>query len=322
MRRSEAFVLRYDREGREPGELVRAETRADGERSICTCLPGPIEVAIQVRDAGIWRHVGWYGEGGLVTDRSQATVIEVGDSDVTGIEIRLTAGLVDLPEVQPPRVQGTVLGPDGTPLAGIGVWVWGGSYENSKIERSAPDGTFDIAHQNGTFVLRIYSWEDEAWRFLGYYGKGGFTPHEAQAAEIEVAGADVSGIEIRLPGRIRGTVRSPDGAPAEGIALWLRDESTDENKFVGVSPDGTFDVLYGDGTFTLRVYTSIDGRWHPIGWYGGKSGFTPHEAQGRLDRGQRRRRQRHRDPAPGADPGHGARPRRGTSRGNRPLAAG
>ena len=269
-------LLMTERGGRQ--ESWFTETRADGTFDLHV-LRGPIDVAIHVREDGTWRHVGWYGEGGLVTDRSQATVIEVGDTDVTGIEIRLTAGLVDLPEVQPPRVQGTVLGPDGTPLAGIGVWVWGGSYENSKIERSAPDGTFDIAHQNGTFVLRIYSWEDEAWRFLGYYGKGGFTPHEAQAAEIEVAGADVSGIEIRLPGRIRGTVLGLDGEPAEGIALWLRDESTDENKFVGVSPDGTFDVLYGDGTFTLRVYTSIDGRWHPIGWYGGETGFTADEEQ-------------------------------------------
>ena len=154
-----------------------------------------------------------------------------------------------------------------------------GPYENSPIQRSAPDGTFDIAHQNGTFVLRIYSWEDGAWRLLGYYGKGGFTPHEAQAAEIEIAGADVAGIEIRLPGRIRGTVLGLDGAPAEGIALWLRDESTDDHKFVGVSSDGTFDVLYGDGTSNLRVSTLRDGLWHYIGWYGGVTGFTPHEAQ-------------------------------------------
>ena len=269
-------LLMTERDGRQESWLT--ETRADGTFDLHV-LRGPIEVAIHVREDGTWRHVGWYGEGGLMTDRSQATVIEVGDTDVTGIEIRLTAGLVDLPEVQPPRVQGTVLGPDGEPLEGIGVWVWGGSYENSTIERSAPDGTFDIAHQNGTFTLRIYTWKDEVWHLLGYYGKTGFTPREEQAASIEVAGADVSGIEIRLPGRIRGTVRGPDGAPAEGIALWLRDESTDDYKFVGVSPDGTFDVLYGNGTFTLRVSTWKDGGWHLLGYYGGETGFTPVEAQ-------------------------------------------
>ena len=254
------------------------ETRVGGEFDLHV-LDGLMALRIDVRQDGAWRHVGWYGEGGLVTDRSRATTIEVDRSDVSGIEIRLPADPEDLAAVEPPRVQGTVLGPDGTPLAGIGVWVWGGPYENSPIQRSAPDGTFDIAHQNGTFVLRIYSWEDGAWRLLGYYGKGGFTPHEAQAAEIEIAGADVAGIEIRLPGRIRGTVLGLDGAPAEGIALWLRDESTDDHKFVGVSSDGTFDVLYGDGTSNLRVSTLRDGLWHYIGWYGGVTGFTPHEAQ-------------------------------------------
>ena len=269
-------LLMTERDGRQESWLT--ETRADGTFDLHV-LRGPIEVAIHVREDETWRHVGWYGAGGFATDRSQATVIEVGDTDVTGIEIRLTAGIVDLPEVQPPRVQGTVLGPDGTPLAGIGVWVWGGSSDNSKLETTAPDGTFDIAHQNGTFVLRIYSWKDEGWRLLGYYSATGFTPVEAQAAEIEVDGADVSGIQIRLPWRIRGTVLGPDGAPAEGTALWLRDESTDDNKFVGVSSDGTFDVVYGDGTFTLLVYTWKDEGWRHIGWYGGKTGFTPVEAQ-------------------------------------------
>ena len=258
-------------------ESWRTETRADGEFDLHV-FPGPIEVAIQVREAAAWRHVGWYGEDGLVTDRSRATVIEAGDSDVTDIEIRLGAKRADLPEVRPPRLQGTALGPGGEPLVGLGVGIWGGSPDTSKLGTTSADGTFDIPHQNGTFVLRIYTWKDEVWHLLGYYGESGFTPHEAQAASIEVAGADVTGIEIRLPGWIRGTVRTAAGAPAEGVAVWLWDESTGENKFVGVSADGTFEVLYGDGTFVLRIYTWKDEVWHLLGYYG-ESGFTPHEAQ-------------------------------------------
>ena len=270
-------LLMTERGGRQ--ESWFTETRADGTFDLHV-LRGPIDVAIHVREDGTWRHVGWYGEGGLVTDRSQATVIEVGDTDVTGIEIRLTAGLVDLPEVQPPRVQGTVLGPDGTPLAGIALWLRDESTDENKFVGVSPDGTFDVRYGDGTFTLRVSTSRDGLWHYIGWYGGvTGFTPHEAQAAEIEVAGANVSGIEIRLPGRIRGTVLGPDGEPAEGIALWLRDESTDDHKFVGVSSDGTFDVRYGDGTFTLRVSTSRDGLWHYIGWYGGVTGFTPHEAQ-------------------------------------------
>ena len=191
----------------------------------------------------------------------------------------LPADPEDLTAAEPPRVRGTVVGPGGAPVEGSGVWVWGGSTDSSKLGTTSADGTFDIEHQSGTFVLRIYTWKDETWHLLGYYGPGGFTPHEAQASSIEVDGADVSGIRIRLPPRIRGTVLGPDGRPAEGIALWLWDESTGDNKFVGVSSDGTFDVLYGKGTFTLRVDTRRDGLWHHVGWYGGETGFTPDEEQ-------------------------------------------
>ncbi len=253
------------------------ETGRDGTFNL-RVLAGSIEAKVYVQQAGHWLHLGWYGEGGFVTDRSQATVIEVDDGDVIEIQIRLPEDPADLTAVEPPRVQGTVLGPDGEPLDGLGVWVWVGSTDNSKLGRVSADGTFDIAHQNGTFVLRIYTWKDEAWDLLGYYGEGGFTPYEARATSIEVDGADVGGIEIRLPGPIQGTVLASDGQPAEGISLWLWDDATDDAKFVGVSSDGTFDVLSGDGTFTLRVYTRKDEAWHLLGYYG-EGGFTPDEAQ-------------------------------------------
>ncbi len=160
---------------------------------------GPIELKIYARPAGIWRHVGWYGEGGLATDRSQVTTIEVDGADVTGIGIRLPADPTDLPEARIPRVRGTALGPDGEPAAGVGVWVWGGSTDNSKFGGVSSDGTFDLDHQNGTFTLRVYSLEDGVWRHIGWYGEGGFTADRDSATVIEVDGADATGIEIRLP---------------------------------------------------------------------------------------------------------------------------
>ena len=154
------------------------------------------------------------------------------------------------------------------------MWVWGGSADESKIGRTSVHGTFDIAHQNGTFVIRIYRWKDKAWHLLGYYGESGFTLDEAEAASIEVDGADVSGIEIKLPWGIRGAVLGPDGAPADGVAVWLWDESTGGNKFIGILSDGALDVFSGDGRFTLRVYIWKDDVWHQIGWYGSETGFT------------------------------------------------
>ena len=146
------------------------------------------------------RIAGWYGEGGFATDRSRATVIEVDGADVSGIEIRLPADPADVPTVVIPRVQGTVLGPDGEPATGIGLWLWGGSPDNSRFEGNSSDGTFDLNHQNGTFTLRVYSLEDGVWRHIGWYGgEGGFTTDREQATVLEVDGAGVTGIEIRLP---------------------------------------------------------------------------------------------------------------------------
>ena len=146
------------------------------------------------------RIAGWYGEGGFTPDRSTATFIEVADSSVTSIEIRLPDNPADLPTATIPRIRGTVRGPDGEPATGISLWLRGGSPDNSKFAGNSSDGTFDIRHQNGTFTLLVYTLEHGAWRHIGWYGgESGFTSEPDQATVIEVAGADVTGIEIHLP---------------------------------------------------------------------------------------------------------------------------
>ena len=99
-----------------------------------------------------------------------------------------------------PKVRGTVLGPDGPPAERIGLWLWGGSNDSSKFGGISADGTFDLAHQSGTYVIRVYVWRDAAWDHIGWYGDDtGFTTDREQATEIEVDDATVTGIEIRLP---------------------------------------------------------------------------------------------------------------------------
>ena len=152
---------------------------------------------------------GWWKDGGgLTRECSETARIVISGADATDLVIRLPAGWDQgLPASEPPdwscaslpRVRGTVLGPDGEPATGIGLWLWGGSTDNSKFEGSTADGTFDLDHQDGTFTLQIYAWEGEGWRLVGWYGEGGFTSEPDQATVIEVAGADVTGIEIRLP---------------------------------------------------------------------------------------------------------------------------
>ena len=177
-----------------------AETTQDGTFDLHV-LTGTHTIKLFVREGSSWRHVGWYGgDDGFTTDVGQATVLDVDDGDVVDIQIRLPANPADLREAQIPRVQGTVLGPGGEPATGIGLWLWGGSTDNSKFAGNSSDGTFDLDHQNGTFTLRIYTLEDGAWRQIGWYGgERGFTADFDQATAIEVDGTDVTGIEIRLP---------------------------------------------------------------------------------------------------------------------------
>ena len=153
---------------------------------------------------------GWWKDGGgLTRECPEAARVIIRDADATGLVIRLPAGWdKDLPPSEPPdwsctarpRVRGSVLGPDGEPPAEIGVWLWGGSAENSKFEELSADGTFDLDHRDGTFSLRVYVWLDNAWHHVGWYGgESGFTTDRTEATVIEVDGEVVSGIEIRLP---------------------------------------------------------------------------------------------------------------------------
>ncbi|MYH67735.1 MAG: carboxypeptidase regulatory-like domain-containing protein [Dehalococcoidia bacterium] len=152
---------------------------------------------------------GWWTGEGLTADCDEAVIVTVEGSDVTGLLVRLPAGwdkslpTLDSPPwecVALPYVRGRVLGVDGETVAGLGVWLWGGSTDSSKFGTTSADGTFDIPQQNGTFVLRVYVSTGEGWRLVGWYGgETGFTSNRADATSIEIDGTSVTGIEIRLP---------------------------------------------------------------------------------------------------------------------------
>ena len=183
------------------------------------------------------------------------------------------------PSPSRPRIQGTVLGPDGKPARGIAVWLWGESTDDSKFAPVTADGTFDIHHQNGTFTIEVWIWQDPGGRQIGWYGgEGGFTADREQATVLVVDGADVTDIEIRLPPGVRGTVLDSDGEPVTGIGLWSWDGSRYSSKFGQSDTDGTFYIVHQNGTVTLRVEVRKDDAWHHIGWYG-EGGFTTDRKQ-------------------------------------------
>ena len=104
-------------------------------------------------------------------------------------------------EVQEPSgeivtIQGKVIGPNGRPLEGIGLWA--GSVDNSGNAMTGEDGAFAIAVPDGSFTLDVYA-PGEGCTFIGWYGPGGFTTVREDATRIEVDGESVVDIVVRLP---------------------------------------------------------------------------------------------------------------------------
>ena len=67
------------------------------------------------------------------------------------------------------------------------------------IAETSRVGTFGLHVFNGMYTITLYVAGDTIPRHIGWYGEGGFTTDRQQATVIELDGADVTGIEIRLP---------------------------------------------------------------------------------------------------------------------------
>ena len=215
------------------GVLVRASSRASRERTDGrTLVDGTFALPVQDGEyfirlgrfvlpsegrpySSIWWHLGFNMEIGYANSCDSATQFVVDGADVTGIVIKVLPDLLD--RVEPPPcneglpgfhvIQSTVLGPDGAPLGGTPE-----SYETLMVvpvPQGIPSAGMDnglvrtdgsrVAVPDGSYILEIYEFDPSALRLIGWYGDGGFTAEREQATVIEVDGADVTGIEIRLP---------------------------------------------------------------------------------------------------------------------------
>ena len=98
------------------------------------------------------------------------------------------------------RIQGTVLGPDGRPLQGIGVRAWqGGGIGTTNIETEA-GGTFVIRIRDGNYGIQIFPQPASVVPFAGWWKDGGGLTRECpETARVIIRGADATGLVIRLP---------------------------------------------------------------------------------------------------------------------------
>ena len=114
-------------------------------------------------------------------------------------------------------IRGVVVGPDGEPIEGIGVFVereipgyyhiggdWSGWSDGFDV--TSADGSFEIPQPDGPYILGIYVPLDHDFvhcGLVGYVTPQGLSRLRHTATQVEVEGADVIGIEIKAPEGVR-----------------------------------------------------------------------------------------------------------------------
>ena len=260
------------------GERFSAEAGSSGVFDIEVPF-GSYVLELNVKVGSEQHFVGWYdGRRGVTANPNDAFEIFVDGASVNGI-------VIGIPAMKDASIRGRFTRPDGGPQRKSGLSARGAGREfTSDI---GGDGTFDIAVPPGSYTLEVSQLFESEWRRIGWYdGKGGITTVRSQAYEVAVYGADVEGIEIRLPGvyhSIRGTFAGPDGQPpADGPALDFR--KGDIRTWVKAGPDGSFETSLSSGSYTLEVFVpkeTAQGRIHHyfVGWYNGNGGITTEPGQ-------------------------------------------
>ncbi len=114
-------------------------------------------------------------------------------------------GRTDLPDAS---IRGVVTGPDGRPPGRIAVTFSRGG-QGPRVEIAA-DGAFDVVVQSGSYILAVRVFVGSEWVFVGWYDdSGSITTDPSQAFRVIVEGADVEGIEIKLPTDTNGLLCPP-----------------------------------------------------------------------------------------------------------------
>lgn len=203
------------------GELSLARSEADGRFSVQLKKPGPYLVSVQ-------------GGGG----EARFTLVVPAAEEHT-IDLVLPVG----------RIEGRVLGPDGSPARGVGLTVRPegpsdllspfGSGSNATTD---DEGRYRFERlEAGTYAIAVGS--ASFGREAGPHGRsvrGGL--------ELEEGGV-LTGVDFRLeePGEIRGRVLDPAGRPAAGAAVFVRDAA-------GLPLETLTSVVSGsDGSFRIRA---------------------------------------------------------------------
>jgi hypothetical protein len=130
---------------------------------------------------------GWYRSSGYTNDSSQASVVTVSSSDVTGKNVTLPAA-----HVLSGRVTNAV--PLSLPGIYVTVWVNGHAYLG---DHTAIDGSYAISVPPGIYKVAVY--DDSGAYLTGWYSSAGFRVDSGSATGVTVSSDNVGDINVQMP---------------------------------------------------------------------------------------------------------------------------
>ncbi len=130
---------------------------------------------------------GYYGASGFAATPADAVPVTVASSAVSGIDVQLPAGHL---------VKGTVTGPGGDPLAGVGVYPCA-SRDCQQGWTTGADGSYTLNLAPGSYVLHFTEWS--GLYLSGYYASSGLA-NATNATPVTVGTSDVMGVDAALHG--------------------------------------------------------------------------------------------------------------------------
>lgn len=164
------------------GDVVEGGTDSDGRFRITLSEPGDYQVYAWTNGCLIY-----YRQDRTTAHWSERTLITVADDDISGIRLQLEPDMCML------RISGQLLNADGSPESAH--FVRGGSAAGEGGAWPSDDGTFSFAvPAAGSYKLWVTLDDCQV-----YYVTGGAAGPETESSALALSGADVNGIEFRLP---------------------------------------------------------------------------------------------------------------------------
>ncbi len=248
---------------------VWTTTGSDGHYSL-TVAPG--DYTLWFDDSSSAYATGCYsssGFTGFTNDQRACTPVSV-PPDKTDANVQIPYGY---------SISGTVTGPGGTPLVGVGVGAWcmAANFWCLVGTSTAADGSYVIEGlPAGSYKVGFSTGPTNVWLYYSASGTGGFTASRDAATQLSLP-PDATGINVELPlgYSISGTVTGPGGAPLANIRVFAYSTA---GRF-GIDTAGVSTAA--DGSYTIGGFPADSYRvsfWDPSGTYASghhsTAGFT------------------------------------------------